>query len=163
MPQFWIEDFMPQLFWLAVSFAVLYLLMSRFALPRITDVLEQRQDRIASDLDKAEEFKSRAEQTLAEYEAALAEARAEAQAQLAEQAARAAAEAERRSAEVAERLAHEAAEAAQRIAASKAEALEEVRGLSAELASAAVERLIGLKVSPSETAAAVDAALAEHR
>jgi len=163
MPQFWIEDFIPQLFWLAVSFAVLYFLMSRVALPRIADVLEQRQSRIASDLDKAEEFKRKAEQTLAEYEAAVAGARAEAQALLAEQAVRSAAEAERRGAEVADRLAREAAEAGQRIAASKAEALQEVRGLSADLASAAVARLIGLEVPPVEAAAAVEAALGEQR
>ncbi len=72
MPQFWLEDFLPQIFWLVVSFVILYLLMARIALPRIADVLEQRQNRIASDLDKAQELQADSEKTLADYEAQLA-------------------------------------------------------------------------------------------
>jgi F-type H+-transporting ATPase subunit b len=159
MPQFWMEDFAPQIFWLLVSFAIFYFLMSRIALPRIAGVLEQRQSRIASDLDKAEEHRRDAERTLAEYEAALAEARAGAQAMLAEAQAASTAEAERQSAEVADRLSHAGNEAAARIAASKAQALVEVRTVAAELAGDAVDRLIGLRVSAEETEGAVDQTL----
>jgi F-type H+-transporting ATPase subunit b len=158
MPQFWLEDFTPQIFWLAVSFIVFYFLMSRVALPRIADVLEQRQDRIAADLDKAEEHRRDAEATLAEYETALAEARSGAQAVLAENAQQGAAEAERRGTEIGDRLSHEANEAAARIAAGKAQALTEVRAVAAELAGDAVDRLIGLRVTAAEVESAVERA-----
>jgi F-type H+-transporting ATPase subunit b len=163
MPQFWIEDYVPQLFWLAVSFAVFYWLMAKVALPRVADVLAERRDRIAGDLDRAEGFRVEAEKTIAAYEAALAEARAAAQAILAEAAARNTAAAERRAAEVGERLAGEAGEAAGRIDAAKTEALVEVRGLAADLAATAVTRLIGQEVTAADAKAAVAEALEGRR
>jgi F-type H+-transporting ATPase subunit b len=162
MPQFWLEDFAPQIVWLAISFLLLYLLMSRVALPRIADVLEQRQERIADDLDRAQALKDQAEKVMAEYEAALADARSRAQAILAEQAAVVAAEAERRHAEVGERLQHEANEAAARIAAAKDQALSEVRGIAAELAAAAAGRLLGAEVAAEEARQAVEATLSRR-
>lgn len=51
MPQF--EDihlFIPQVFWFAICFAVLYFFMSNIILPRIRDILEERQTTIDSNL-----------------------------------------------------------------------------------------------------------------
>jgi F-type H+-transporting ATPase subunit b len=155
MPQFWLEDFAPQLVWLVLSFAAMYLLMAKVALPRVADILETRQDRIADDLDQAEQLKQQAETVIAEYEAALQEARSEAQAILAKTAAEAAEVAEKRSHEVADRLAAQANEAAQRIAKAKEEALGDLADVSAELAKAAAERLIGAGVPDDDVRAAV--------
>jgi F-type H+-transporting ATPase subunit b len=162
MPQFWLEDFAPQIVWLAISFLILYLLMSRVALPRITSVLEQRQERIAADLDRAAALREQAEKVLAEYEAALAKARAEAQAIIGEQAAAAAAEADRRHHELAERLQREANAAAARIDAEKTQALAEVRAIAAERAAAAAGRLLGAEVAASDAEQAVAATLNER-
>ena len=161
MPQFWLEDFAPQLIWLAISFIALYLLMSRVALPRIAEVLEDRQSRMADDLDRADQLKANAEQVIAEYEAALADARGKAQAMLAETAAEAHAAAERRIAEITERLAGEAAAAAARIAEAKDAAMAEVKTVATELARAAAEKLIGDAVPDADAAAAVEAAAGE--
>ena len=161
MPQFWPGDFAPQLVWLAIAFIALYLLMSRVALPRIAEVLEDRQNRIAGDLDQAEQLKTNAEKVLADYEAALAEARSNAQATLAEAALAMAGEAEKRSAEVAGRLAEEAAAAAQRIAEGKSAAMAEVRGVAVELAQIVSAKLLGDAVDEAAAARAVDAAMEE--
>ncbi|HRD78672.1 MAG TPA: F0F1 ATP synthase subunit B', partial [Hyphomicrobiaceae bacterium] len=67
MPQFNPEHFVPQLFWLIVSFTLLYLLLSRIALPRIGQVIEERQDRVRRDLDEANRMKSDTEKALAAY------------------------------------------------------------------------------------------------
>ncbi len=82
MPQFDPSTFTPQLFWLAVTFGVLFFAMWRHALPRISDILETRRQRISDELEKAQAFKSEAEQVAAEYEMALAEARDKAAAAL---------------------------------------------------------------------------------
>ena len=52
-PQFDPSTFTPQLFWLAVTFGVLFFAMWRFALPRLSNIMEARQQRIDADLDKA--------------------------------------------------------------------------------------------------------------
>lgn len=79
LPQLDFSTFPSQIFWLVVSIVVLYYLMTRIALPRISTVLEERADAIADDLDRAEEFKQKAEEAEKAYEKALADARAEAQ------------------------------------------------------------------------------------
>jgi predicted flavoprotein YhiN len=78
MPQLTIADFPPQLVWLAITFVVLYFLMARVAIPRISDVLENRQNRIATDLEEARKLSDDADNAKAEYEAALADARSKA-------------------------------------------------------------------------------------
>ena len=161
MPQFDVTSFLPQLVWLGLTFLVLYLLMWRVALPRITDVLETRSERIASDLDKAAELKAQADSVLAEYETALAEARTRAKATLAEVTAAAAAAAEARHPEVTARQNKEAEAAAQRIAEAKTQAMAEVRDVAVELAQASVTKLIGQDVAADQVAGAVDTAMKE--
>ena len=76
MPQLDISTFPPQLFWLAVTFIVLYLLMSRLGLPRVTAIIEARRKRLDDDLSRAAEVRAEAEATVAAYQRTLAEARA---------------------------------------------------------------------------------------
>ena len=52
-PPFDSTHFASQLFWLAIVFAAIYLLMSRIALPRVADILETRRLKIASDVESA--------------------------------------------------------------------------------------------------------------
>ena len=75
MPQLESATFISQIVWLAVTFLALYVVMARIALPRIGEVLEARQDRIAHDLDTAASLKAEAEAALAAYETSIAEAR----------------------------------------------------------------------------------------
>ena len=79
MPQLDFSMWPPQLIWLAITFGVLYILISKFALPKIGGTIEQRQNRIANDLDEAQRLKDDTEKAIAAYEAALAEARAKAE------------------------------------------------------------------------------------
>ncbi len=79
LPQLDFDTFPSQIFWLVVCLVVLYFLMTKIALPRIATVLEERADAIADDLDKAEEFKQKAEEAEAAYDAALQAAREKAQ------------------------------------------------------------------------------------
>ena len=74
LPQLNAPDMVPQLIWLALTFGILYFVLSRVTLPRIASVIEERSNRIQRDLDDAERFKGETDEALAAYEQALAEA-----------------------------------------------------------------------------------------
>ena len=79
-PPFDVHTFASQLLWLVIAFVALYALMSRWALPRVGAIIENRQQRIAGDVAQAGRLKQDSEAALAAYEKALADARARAQA-----------------------------------------------------------------------------------
>lgn len=78
MPQLVFETFPNQIFWLLVTIAVIYFVLSRIALPRIGGVLAERAGLITNDLATAEELKLKAREAEAAYTKALADAKAEA-------------------------------------------------------------------------------------
>ena len=78
MPQLDFSTFPNQIFWLVVTLIVIYLVLSKVALPRIASVLAERQGTITNDIAAAEELKQKAEAAEAAYQKALVDARAEA-------------------------------------------------------------------------------------
>ncbi|MCO4823671.1 MAG: F0F1 ATP synthase subunit B' [Amylibacter sp.] len=84
MPQLCFDWYSNQIFWLVVTLIVIFLVMSRIALPRIAAVLAERHGAIQGDLDKAEEMKAKAVEAEDAYNKALVDARAQAQAIVAE-------------------------------------------------------------------------------
>ncbi len=159
MPQFESSTFTPQLFWLVVTFSVLFFAMWRHALPRISGILEARRQRIDGELEKAQAFKSEAEQVAAEYEMALAEARDKAAAALKQAGNDMAAEAVRRHESFGKELAVRTGEAEQRIAAARDEAIGSIKTVAEETAGAATAKLIGVELSPGQLRDAVEDAL----
>jgi F-type H+-transporting ATPase subunit b len=78
MPQLDFSSFGNQIFWLVVTLVVIYVILTRVALPRIADVLAERRESISNDIAAAEDLKLKAVAAEEAYEKALAEARAEA-------------------------------------------------------------------------------------
>lgn len=78
LPQLNFDTWPTQIFWLVVTFAALYFILNRLALPKIAETLQARQEQIAGDLDLAAEFEQKAKEAEAAYHAALNEARGEA-------------------------------------------------------------------------------------
>ncbi len=165
MPQFQFGNELTtaQVVWLVLIFLVLYLLLSRWALPQVGSVLEERARRIAADLDTAKSAKAEADAAVAELLAATRNARAEAQAEIA-QAARAAREAAaRQAAALNERLETELRAAEARINAARRDAMGALREVSSEAARAMIERLTGRPPAPATLDAALDAALSPRQ
>ena len=158
MPQLDPSSFVPQLVWLAIVFTVLYLVLSRVVLPRIGEVLEDRQARIADDLDAAEKAKADAEKARGDYEAALAKARAAAQEASGKAREQVAAESTSRRAKVDHELAEKTRAAEAAINAAKVKALADIRATAAEVAAMAVQRITGQPASAETIAAAVASA-----
>lgn len=155
LPQLNAHSYPTQIFWLIVTFAVLYVIMSKVALPRIAEVLEERQERIADDIETAERLRSEAAAVQAEYEKALADARSKAQELFRETSDVLAKEHAEAEAEAAKKQARKTKTAETRIAKQRGEALESLRTVASETAAAATAKLIG--VQPA--AAAVDKAV----
>jgi F-type H+-transporting ATPase subunit b len=59
MPQMVIPDFMPQLVWLFIIFPILYLTMKYMALPRISEIITNRDMKVINNLKKAEEIRNK--------------------------------------------------------------------------------------------------------
>ena len=78
MPQLDITTFSSQLFWLGLSFIILYLILSYVAVPKIARIYDDRQKTVEEKLSQANSYREKAEELLAEYEATLASARGEA-------------------------------------------------------------------------------------
>jgi F-type H+-transporting ATPase subunit b len=131
-----------ELAWGAISFAVLLFLLYKFAYPQVRQMMENRTERIRSDLEAAESAKGEAEQVLAEYRAQLNDARAEAGRIIEE--ARQTADRLKRDQET--RLQAELAELRARavadIESAKTQAVSDLRGEVAQLAIGAAETVV---------------------
>lgn len=160
MPQMELHDFAPQLIWLAISFIALYIIMARVALPRIATVIEERRDRIASDLDAAHKLKQQTDEARAAYEEALADARSRALATVRETREKLTAEVDGEKAKSEAVIAEKLAKAEASIAKEKADALGRLGDVAAGAAETIVQELIGGKVTKSEVKQAVSKALA---
>lgn len=150
LPQLNPHFFTPQLFWLAVTFVALLFIMSKIALPRVADVIEERRDRIKRDLDAASRLKDETDKALADYEKALADARANASGIAKETREKLAAETEAERHRVDAQIAAKLKEADSRIAATKSKALSAIGEIATETTRAVVEKLIGQDVPPDD-------------
>jgi len=162
MPQLDASTFISQLFWLLVTFAILYLLMWRVVLPRIADLLQERQERMDDDLERAEALKNDAAGVLATYEKAVADGREKAHVVIREAVDRANASAAEQHATLAGQLAAEGEAAEARINAARDAALANVSQAAAEVAQAATARLVGGVVTEGDAESAVAAAVRDR-
>jgi F-type H+-transporting ATPase subunit b len=156
-PPFQSEHFPSQLLWLAVTFVLLYVLMSRIALPRVGAILAARSKLISDDLAAAERLKEQSNAAHTAYEKSLADARSRAQSIAGSTRDKQAAEAEATQKQLEAKLHERLAAAEQQISTTRTAAMGNVRSIAAETAAAIVERLIGKAPADHEVAAALDA------
>ena len=162
-PPFDSSHFGSQLLWLAITFGLLYYLMSKIALPRIASILEERNDRIADDIAEAEKLKQETDEAFAAYEQALAEAKQNAHGIAEKAREKAKAEIEVSRSGIESDLEAKMTEAEARISKMKAGALAEVDTIARDTVGVLVQTLIGGKVAAGEVSKAVEAALAERK
>ena len=150
MPQLDVSTYLSQLFWLAVTFAFLYVLVKTVILPKIGGVLEGRRRRVADDLEAAERLQRQAQEALKAHDDLLASARAEAQATVRAEKEKVLAEVSERRQQLEAELTAKIAAAEKALAESKRKALAELEGTIGELAGEIVARVAGK--APSEKA-----------
>ena len=158
MPQLNFHDFAPQVVWLVITFVVLYLVMSKLAIPVISDTLEKRQGKIQSDLDAAEKASEETRALVAAYEKRLADAREEARRLHREQAEADSAAASARLAELATTLNGRINEAEKRIAGQRAQVVEGLEDMAHDIAAEVYSKVSGQPADGAALRAKVAAA-----
>jgi F-type H+-transporting ATPase subunit b len=138
LPQLAVDTFASQIPWLLVTLVVLYLILSKVALPKIGGVIEERHDAIEDDLDRAADFKRKSEEAGAAYDKALADARAQAQEIAAATRAAIQVDVDAAIAKADAEIAAKTAEGEKRIAEIRAGALASVEQVASEVAEALV-------------------------
>lgn len=155
MPQLCGDWFPNQIFWLVITLVVIYLILSKIALPRIATVLAERQGTITNDIAAAEELMLQVKEAEASYNQALADARAEAQKIVAEAKADIQTELDKSIAEADAEIAVKTAESEKAIAEIRDTAMESVREVAQATAGDIVAALGG-----SADVKTIDAAVA---
>ncbi len=163
MPQFDPSTFSSQLFWLLVMFVALYWVISKIAVPRIGEVLEQRARVIQDDLDRATQLKAETDAAVAAYDKAMADARGQAYEHMRAMQAELKAVTDQRTAAVTADVNAQIAAAETRIGAAKTAALDSIKSVAAETARDVVAKLAGLSPDAGSVDAAVATALKDAR
>src|SRR5262245_62900184 len=158
-PPFESSTFASQLLSLVIAFVALYIIVSRFAVPRVGGIIEARQNAIEGNLAEAQKLKDQSDAALKAYEGELAAARSRAQAigNETREKLNASAEAERKTLEA--KLAGKLADAEKQIAATRTAAKRNVKSIAADDDSAIVQQIHGTAPDAGALAKAVDASL----
>jgi len=153
MPQLDFSTFGNQIFWLLVALVVIYMILSRVALPRIGAVLAERQGTITNDIAAAESLKAKAVEAEAAYNKALADARVEANRIIEDTKAEIQADLNKAIAKADAEIAARAAEGEKAIAEIRASALENVTEVAKDTAKEIVAAMGGTADGRTVTAA----------
>lgn len=158
-PPFDSTTFASQILWLAITFGLFYWIMKNVAVPRISGILEDREDRIAGDMAEANRLKQETDEAIAAYEQALAEARNKAHGIAAETRAKLKADTEARRAAAEDDVNAKLAAAEKQIADTKSGAMEKIEEIAGETTSALIEQLLGKAPTKTDLNKALKTAL----
>ncbi|MBB44192.1 MAG: hypothetical protein CMM44_10570 [Rhodospirillaceae bacterium] len=161
MPQLDFATFPTQLFWLLISFSILYCIIWRTVIPRISNVMEERQSRVNGDLERANNLQAEAKMVLNSYEKALTDGRSEAQNLLKETALKIAKRQIDQETALSERIKQMSKDAEARIKGVREKAMADVKVIAVELAQATTAKLFEEVSSEEEVLNVVEEVMEE--
>ncbi len=150
-----------EIIWGGAAFVILLAFMVWKGMPAVKGAMDKRAEKIRSDLDAADEAKSAAQRTQAEYEAQLADAKATA-AKIVDEARESAEQVKRdlqarAEAEIAEQRSRATAD----IEASRRQAIDDLRGEVSAIAVGAAERVVGASLDAGVHSSLIDSYIDE--
>ena len=150
MPQLDFTTFIPQLFWLFLCLSFVYIVLSKIALPRISDVIEERNDTITDDLDEAKALSLEAEKVVDDLKSKLEDARSSSQKKLMDERQKSLdiVSSERKKFE--ENISKEISSSEEKINKGKVEALKEASDLAIDIAEEIINNLYVKKVDKKD-------------
>ena len=150
MPQLDFTTFIPQLFWLFLSLSFLYFILSRIALPRISDVIEERNDTITDDLDEAKSLSIEAEKVVNELKSKLEDARSSSQKTLMDERQKNLDKISSKRKKFEETISKEISSSEEKMNKGKSEALKEASDLAVDIAEEIINNLFVKKVDKKD-------------
>lgn len=146
MPQLDSSSFVSQIFWLTITFLTLWFVMSFFIVPRIGEIIDERRNKIDTDIQKAEKVNQKALHILNRYETMLEKANEEINKEVSEKKAQIEASAELKKAEISQYLSQKISDNETLIKKEREQTLKAVNDISAQTAELILQKL-GLKDS----------------
>lgn len=156
LPQLNVATYPSQIFWLMITFSVMYLAFSKMILPTIGSVVDGRDGKVKGDLQEAENFKKQAESIQAAYEKNLETARLQAVQAVQDVEATAKKKAADQIEQFRKRAENDMSAAEGRVTSAKDAAMGDMATVAAEIASVAAEKITGISTDMQNARAVVD-------
>ena len=151
-PEFWFS----QTFWLILIFTILYLIIWKRILPKITDNLENRKKTISTDLEEAQNLKKLAEERYKEYKKLINDAKNEAGKIISESKLKLDQDLNNKKIEIQKEIDREINKAEKEINSFKKKSLESVSKISKEISSEVIKKILNTEVNESNLSAIVE-------
>ena len=151
-PEFWIS----QIFWLTLTFGILYIVLSKLILPKISDNLESRKSQILENIEAAEKQRQNSEEKLKEYEEIVSKSKMEAKSIFNQAREKALKDISAKKEVLDKQIDEEISKAEQEIKELQSGAAEKINKIAIETSSELIQKLIGAEVNNSSISAIVD-------
>ena len=151
-PEFWIS----QIFWLTLTFGVLYVILSKLILPKISSNLELRKSQIQDNIEAADKRRESSEAKLKEYDNIVLKSKSDAKNILGDAKENALKEINAKRKTIEKQIDEEIEKAEQEINVLKKSAPEKINKIAKEMASEILKKLIGSEINNSSISAIVD-------
>ena len=151
-PEFWIS----QIFWLTLTFGILYIILSKLILPKISDNLESRKSQILENVEAAEKQRQNSEEKLKEYEKIVLKSKMEAKSIFNQARDKALKDISAKKEVLDKQIDDEVGKAEQEIKVLQSGAAEKINKIAIETSSELIQKLIGAEVNNSSISAIVD-------
>ena len=151
-PEFWFS----QTFWLILVFTILYLIIWKRILPKITDNLENRKKTISSDLEEAQNLKKLAEERYKEYKKLINDAKNESGKIISENKLKLDQDLNNKKIEIQKEIDREINEAEKEIKNFKKKSSESVSKISKEISSEVIKKILNTEINESNLSAIVE-------
>jgi F-type H+-transporting ATPase subunit b len=151
-PEFWIS----QIFWLTLTFGILYVVLSKLILPKISANLELRKSQIQENIEAAEKQRENSESKLKEYDDIVIKSKLEAKNIFKDAREKTIKDINSKKEVLDKQIDEEIKKAEQEIELLKKSAPEKINRIAIEASSELVKKLIGAEVNNSSISAIVD-------
>ena len=151
-PEFWIS----QIFWLTLTFGILYIVLSKLILPKISDNLESRKSQILENIEAAEKQRQNSEEKLKEYEEIVSKSKMEAKNIFNQAREKALKDISAKKDVLDKQIDDEIGKAEEEIKELQKGAADKINKIAIETSSELIQKLIGAEVNNSSISAIVD-------